>query len=125
MGTSTKVTSLLLRLGLAAVLLYASIAAFVAPNDWVGFLPRVLTQHFDGYRLLQFFSAYELVLALWLLSGVYIRLAALAAAATFSGILLTNITLLPITFRDITMIFAALALAALPAQNKLKIPLKE
>ncbi|HEY4964194.1 MAG TPA: hypothetical protein VIH90_05855 [Candidatus Saccharimonadales bacterium] len=105
-----KLASLLLRIGLASVLLYASISAFKTPSDWIGFLPHILTSRFPGHILIGFFSVYEMLLAFWLLSGYYIKYAAILAALTFSGIILTNLKLLPLTFRDITMVFAALAL---------------
>lgn len=105
-----QLASLLLRIGLAAVLVYASIASFVAPSDWIGYLPQFLTSRVSGQFLLPSFTVYEAVLALWLLSGVYVRYAAAVAATTFSGILLANLGVFAITFRDITMIFTSLAL---------------
>jgi hypothetical protein len=100
-------------LGLAIILLYAAIGSFVNPREWIGYLPGVLTDMLDGHLLLKFFSTYELVLAAWLLSGVYVRYAALLVAVTLAGIVLSNFHLLAITFRDIALIFSALALAAL------------
>ena len=105
-----KLVSLLLRLGLASVLLYAAISSFVTPSDWIGYLPHFMTARLSGTTLLHIFSAYELFLGLWLLSGKWRQLAALVSAATFAGIILTNLGVLAITFRDFTMVFAALAL---------------
>lgn len=102
--------SLLIRVGLAAVLLYASVSSYITPADWIGYLPRFLTEHVSGTLLLHVFSVYELLLAVWLLSGIYIKHVAILAALTFSGIILTNTGLLAVTFRDITMVFASLAL---------------
>ncbi len=107
---SNKVASLMLRFGLAAVLLYASVSSFVTPADWIGYLPRFLTDRVSGTLLLHVFSIYELLLAVWLLAGIYIKYVAFLAALTFAGIILTNLPLLPITFRDIMMVFASLAL---------------
>lgn len=109
-ASSDILASLLLRIGLAAVLLYASVSSFVTPSDWIGYLPHFLTSHIAGASLLHFFSVYEMALAVWLLSGFYLRYAAALAAATFTGIILTNLGLLIVTFRDITMVFASLAL---------------
>jgi hypothetical protein len=108
-----KLASLLLRVGLASVLLYVAISSFLTPSDWVGYLPHFLTSRFSGHTLLFLFSVYELLLAVWLLSKIYIKYAAALAALTFSIIIFTNPGLLPITFRDITMVFAALALIAI------------
>lgn len=102
----------LLRLGLVIVFLYAAAAATRSPQDWIGYLPHFATSIVAAPQLLKLFSALELVLAVWLLSGKYIRYAGLVAAALLAGIVLTNPTQLPITFRDIGLAFAALALAA-------------
>lgn len=105
--------ALLLRFGLATIFLYAAISSFVDPNEWIGYFPAFITDNLPANTLLKFFSVYELVLAAWLLSGVYIRWAALLCAATLWGIVLANFELFQITFRDIALIFAAAALALL------------
>jgi len=107
-----QITPLLLRIGLATMFLYAAISSFLDPREWVGYLPAMLTSRFDAETVLRFFSVYELILATWLLSGVYVRYAALLCAATLAGIVVTNFSLFAISFRDIGLIFAALALAA-------------
>lgn len=105
--------ALLLRLGLAVILLYAAIGSFLDPREWIGYFPDFLTDAVDRDLLLGAFSIYELALAAWLLSGVRVRYAALLTAATLAGIILANFNLFAITFRDIALIFASLALAAL------------
>lgn len=104
-------TPLLLRIGLAIVFLYAALGSLINPEDWVGYLPGVLTDHFSSDLLLKGFSLYELGLAAWLLSGIYLRYAGLLCAATLAGIVVANLGLFEIVFRDIALIFAALALA--------------
>ena len=106
-----NLTPLLLRLGLATVFLYAAISSFLDPREWIGFLPPLLTEYVDGELLLKFFSVYELLLAAWLLSGVYVRYVALLCAATLAGIVVSNFSLFAISFRDIGLMLAALALA--------------
>jgi len=107
-----QITPLLLRMGLATMFLYAAISSFLDPREWVGYLPSMLTSRIDAETILHFFSVYELILAAWLLSGVYVRYVALLCAATLAGIVVTNFSLFAISFRDIGLIFAALALAA-------------
>lgn len=113
-----KMPALLLRLGLAIVLAYAAISSFVTPEDWVGYLPEFVTGAVDGEVLLKLFSAFQLGLVVWLLSGRGIELAGLVCAAAFSGIVVANISLLQITFRDIALVFASLALAVLSWQKR-------
>jgi|SRR5688572_25161462 len=111
--THPKLPAWLLRLGLAAVLLYAGISTLATPSDWIGYLPSFVTDIVDGELFLKLFALFQLVLALWLLSGYNLHLAGLVCLATFSGILLGNLSLLEITFRDIVAICASAALTSL------------
>ena len=105
-----NLTPVLLRVGLATVFLYAAISSFISPNDWVGYLPKIARDVVPAGILLSLFSTYQLVLVAWLLSGKYIKYAALLVALTLAGIVVTNFSLFAITFRDVALIFAALAL---------------
>ena len=116
--SNSHLPALLLRVGLGIVFLYAAIDSLVHPNDWIGFLPSLLADRLSADLLLTGFSGYQLFLAVWLFSGVYLRYAAFLAAATLAGIILFNTSLLLITFRDIALLFAALALAVLAIQAK-------
>lgn len=109
---------LFLRLGLATMFLYAAIASTLNPDDWVGYLPKVMTSVVPAEILLRIFSVYELILAAWLLSGVYVRYAALLCALTLGGIVVSNFGLIDISFRDIGLMFAALALAFMPPAER-------
>ena len=103
----------LLRLGLAVIFLYAAIASLVNPRDWIGYLPPAALDMFDGFVLLKILAVLQLLLVLWLLIGKYVHYAALFAGAMLAGIVVANVELFAITFRDIALIFAALALAVL------------
>jgi len=111
--SNMKLAVWLLRAGIAFAFAYAGIASLLNPLEWEGFLPHSLTTLIPAATLLGLFAAYELVLATWLISGKYGRYAALLAAATFAGITATNLSELIVTFRDISLILMALALAAL------------
>jgi uncharacterized membrane protein YphA (DoxX/SURF4 family) len=106
-----ELTPLLLRLGLATMFLYAAISSFVNPEDWVGYFPSFMKDIVPADTLLKLFSVYELALAGLLLTGVYVRYVALLCAATLIGIVVFNFSLFAISFRDIGLAFAALALA--------------
>lgn len=105
--------SLLLRLGLAFVFGYAAISSLLSPNDWIGYLPKILTTILPSDALLKGMSIYEIALAGWLLVGRQTQYAAIVAALTLAGITVTNIGLIVISFRDIGLTFAALALASM------------
>jgi len=105
--------SLLLRFGLATVFLYAAISSLVSPRDWIGYVPDFVQVLLSAEVALTGLSIVELILAAWLVSGVYVRYAALVAATLLAGVTISNLSLLPISFRDIGLFFAALALAVL------------
>ena len=100
---------LLLRVGLALVFLYPAIAAFLEPQNWIGFLPVFIATN----EALFAFGVFEIILALWLLSGFRVGIAALISGALVLGIVLTNFGALDIVFRDIPIIFASAALYVL------------
>jgi uncharacterized membrane protein YphA (DoxX/SURF4 family) len=109
----SRLAPLLLRVGLAIVFLYAAISSLISPSDWAGYLPAFIKDILPTTIVLGIFSVIELLLAAWLLSGVYVRFAALICGAMLVGIIVSNFSLLPISFRDIGLLFAALALAVI------------
>ncbi|MBI4272460.1 DoxX family membrane protein [Candidatus Uhrbacteria bacterium] len=118
MAHHERLVSFLLRVGLAVAFLYAAVSSFLDPSSWIGFFPSAVRQIFAGQILLVIYSLYEIVLAIWLLTGKYARNAAWCALATLILIILSNITLLDILFRDLTIFTAAGALLALHWHQK-------
>ncbi len=104
--------SFYLRAGLALVFFYAGIASLLDPISWVGFVPIFLKTIFGGFFLI-IFSVYEIVLGFWLLSGKKVFYSSLLSVLTMALIIIVNITVLDVVFRDIAILFMALALIAL------------
>jgi hypothetical protein len=111
-----QLASLLLRLGLAFVFAYAAINSLIYPNDWIGYLPHALTAVIGASVALVLISIYQLVLVVWLLIGKKVRYVAILCALTLAGITMANIGVFAITFRDVGLLFAALALVFLEAE---------
>ena len=106
-----QAASLLLRLGLIAVFAYAAISSLVSPDDWVGYLPH---QHVvSAGLLLKVFAIFELALVVGLIAAWRLRWVAWLCALTMAGVVVVNFPLFAITFRDLAIACAALALAAL------------
>ena len=105
--------SLLLRVGLAIVFLYAGVASVLDGNDWIGYFPQFIRALLPAQVLLTAFSIYQCILALWILSGKKAFVSGLVACATLLAIIVFNSSLWEIVFRDVAIFFAALALAAL------------
>lgn len=103
----------LLRVALATVFLYAAIASFLEPDSWIGYFPDWMREVIPAKILLAGFSIYELALALVLLSAKFTKYAAWLAALTLAAIVIQNYSQLDVIFRDLGLLFAALALAAL------------
>ena len=65
-------------------------------------------------------SVFEIFLALWLLSGKFVKYAGLTSALLTASIVLIDLDQLIITFRDIPIIAASLALVFLDEPTKSK-----
>jgi hypothetical protein len=109
--------SLLLRVGIAFSFLYAAVQSFRDPASWIGFFPVWLQDtaapFLEAETLLLIFSAVEIIVALWVLSGWRGFWSGLLAAGMLGGIVGTNLGALDILFRDVPIIFAAVAYAFL------------
>lgn len=96
----------ILRWGLAFVFFYAAVASLQNPEPWSRFL-------FGGFSvpfLLTVFSVYELALAVWLFTGRMLLWSSLLSALTLASIVAANFGEFFITFRDVGLFMAALAL---------------
>ena len=107
---SEKLPSLFLRIGLAIVFIYAAVSAFQNPGAWLGFVPPLVTHFISADLFLQVFSVIQLILAMVLLSGKYAKYAAILSALFLAGIVVTNFSAFIVTFRDIALVFMAVAL---------------
>lgn len=105
--------SFFLRVGLGVVLLYAATSSFLNPLSWAGFFPLWLRNIISETSFLYTFSVYEIILALWLFSSWKAFHAALLSALTMLAIIISNLGSLDIIFRDVGLLFMAVALAIL------------
>ena len=109
-----NLTTLLLRIGLALTLGYAAVAALINPDEWAGYLPPLWDSYSSALLFLKGLAICQLLLAVLLLSGVYLRYAAMLSAGIIAIIFVSNLSILSVTFRDIGLIFASVALALSP-----------
>jgi len=110
---SDKTAVLVLRLGIAFAFLYSGIASISNPLAWIGFVPSFIGTFIAPSLFLRLFAAFEILLGLWLLSGYKKFYAAIISFFVLVAVVLPNIAILDLTFRDITIASAALALAIL------------
>jgi hypothetical protein len=112
------VVSALIRIGLAGVFLYAAEEALRNPSAWIGFVPSFTNKFVDAKLALDSLSVAQLGLVIWLMSGRFIKLAAVASIGLLAGIVLFDPGAILITFRDFGLIFAAMALIVIDLPKK-------
>ncbi len=113
--------SVLLRMALALPLIYVAIASFAHPFDWLTFFPSFLKNHVDEKVLIGFSSFFDLLLAAWVLSGTYIFISSIFTAVFIGLIFITNLGSFSLIYGDLSIIFAATALAALSYPRSLNV----
>ena len=80
---------------------------------WIGFLPPWTAKILPARAVLFGFAFYETVLALWLLANKKIFYAACLSTLTLLAIIIPNLGIFSVVFRDVAILFSALALAVL------------
>lgn len=107
-----RLANILLRISIASVFMYASVAAFLQPEVWIYYFPQFLRDAFYHPLLLNGFAAYQIILSIWILSGWKAFYSSALASLTFLAIIAANSTYLDVLFRDFAIFFASLALFA-------------
>jgi uncharacterized membrane protein YphA (DoxX/SURF4 family) len=105
-----KNARLALQVALAFVFLYAAYSSWTKPDDWTIYVPTFMVGSLSALTVLKLLAAYELVLGLWLLSGRYLKYAALLSLLTLAGIVVLTPSQFLTTFRDVGLALAAVAL---------------
>ena len=107
---NNKYASLVLRFGLAFVFVYAAISSFRRPDVWIGYIPSFTTHLLSAKASLDAAGVIQLILALALVIGKYVKYAALISGLLLAGIVVFNLSSLLITFRDVGLVCMAAAL---------------
>ncbi len=105
--------SFFLRSGLAVVFFFAAISAFLNPQAWIGYIPAFVQSIISPELFLHIHSVFNILLSLWLLSNKQTFYASILASLALFIIIAFNYTALDIVFRDIAILFGAIALAIL------------
>lgn len=105
---------LVLRVGLAAVFIWAGVDMIRNPSDWQGFIPPWLLEllPYGEYEYLFIHGTFEILLAVSFLSGFLVWISAPLAVLEFAGILIF-VGVDQVTFRDIGLLGAAWAMSYL------------
>ena len=108
-----RLASVLLRIGIALTFLYASYSSLTNPTSWVGFVPDFVGNFIQVNLFLELFSYFQIALSVWLLSGYKMFYSGIVTVLVTLPIVILNPIQMDIVFRDITIIFAGLALTTL------------
>lgn len=111
MAKKEKWAWFLIRAGIAFAFLYAAIAGYLRPNDWIGYFPATLRHAVPENILLYSWGIFETVIALWILSGKKVFVPSLLAVISLAGLIFTNFSQMDVIFRDVTILAVAAALA--------------
>ena len=108
----------ILGFGLGVTFLYAGICSFTDPTPWVGYVPAWVESLMPLDKFALAHGVFQVLLGAALLVGVLPRCAAVVAVLDLAAILVFfGIDL--VTFRDLGLFFAALALLSLSLKPKL------
>jgi len=105
-------------MGLAFVFLYAGISIISDPQSWIGFIPSsFLDNLLSKGSLLYIHAGLDIIAGLWLLFNKWIFYGSILATLDLAGIIIFNLGAIDIIFRDIGLLFSALALVILSSKN--------
>ena len=109
---------IILRVGVAFAFIYPAVAAFLDPLSWLGFFPVAIRDVFGSETVLLSLSGlFQMGIALWILAGRNIFIPSVIASIYLFLIVMFNLELLNIVFRDIPILLMAIALALIHYGN--------
>ena len=106
-----RLSSWLLRGGLAFVLGYAATASFMHPATFAAYFPSFLPAAW-ATELLPFFALYEALVAVGLMTDRYAYAASVLTGLTMVAIIAVNPDVFNVLFRNVAIACSAFALAA-------------
>lgn len=109
----SRIIELILRIGVAFPFLYAPLNAVFDPYAWIDFFPQFMRGVVPDIVLLNVFGLFEVIIALWLLSGRKILMPSLLALFSLLAIVLFNLAGFQLLFRDLSIAAAAFALVVI------------
>jgi uncharacterized membrane protein YphA (DoxX/SURF4 family) len=115
---SDRLSSLLIRLGLAFVFLYAAVFMTFAPEKYIVYFPDFMRELVPGYTLLHVFAAFEVILSVFLIIGKFTFVTAIISFLTMLALTVVNLDMFSVLFRNVSIILSALALAIQTRKSK-------
>jgi hypothetical protein len=110
---SNQIAKYFLRAGLAFVFIYATIEIYLAPHNFIKYVPVFMMDLVPVNLFLPAFGVIELLLAFWLLSGWKGAYPSFISFCMMAGIVACNMEYFNVLFRNVAIGFGSLALVAL------------
>lgn len=105
--------SIILRIGIGFVFMYAALFISTDLEKGKKFVPEFVSAIIPLQIFLYMFGGFEILLAIWILSGKFKAYSALIAAFVLISITSLDYTYFSITFRNVAIICACIALAVI------------
>ena len=105
-----SVAKIILRVGLAFALIYASIGGILEPTAWVEYFPTFALGFVPDETLLLIWGLFQVILAVWILSGRKIFIPSALASFSLAGLIIFNLDATDVIFRDVTVLSVSIAL---------------
>ena len=121
---NTKLATLVLRLGLAFVFLFAAYTSLLHPENYHKFVPSFVAQLISIDQFLLIYGISEILLAIWLVIGKWAFLSGLISALLLLILTVLNLGEINTLFRNVAIITGALALVILSYKNQPKATLQ-
>lgn len=115
---SQRLSSFLMRLGLAFVFSYAAVFMTLTPDKYINYFPPFMRALVPGNLLLHLFAIFEVVLSAFLIIGKYTFAAAIISFLTMFALTVVNLDRFDVLFRNVSIILSALALAIQSRKSK-------
>lgn len=116
--SNQNLSSLLIRLGLAFVFLYAAVFMTISPEKYIDYFPKYMRDLVPGYTLLHVFAIFEVGLSFFLIIGKYTFAVAVISFLTMFALTVVNLDRFSVLFRNVSIILSALALAIQSRKSK-------
>src|SRR4051812_1816684 len=108
MSNNTKIANVILRVGVAFAFLYPPASALSDPQSWLGYFPQFVRALANSLSipdmvLLHGFGVVEVIIALWILSGVRIFIPSMLATLILLAIVFFGWNDFEVLFRDLSI----------------------
>ncbi len=117
---TSKIATLLLRIGIAFAFLYPPTSAIFDPYAWVGYFPQFILTYsqVENIVLLHLFGLLELCIGVWILYGKKIIIPLSVAGILLFLIIVFNLNHMDVLFRDIPILFMVITLILITKEDK-------